>query len=161
MSDFLQQHKALVGVIIAALVIISAVVNLRSKPKVPRQWYFDLGSQQLFAYDGKELPPITAPSGRVGVKAAVYSCGDCGESDRTIVYLQKFSDEDKHLLEKPTETLAPGVTNDPVPLIASVPADASTEPVWVTVQSSHGEAILGRLSAMQQQCRSSLKACAP
>lgn len=45
-------------------------------------WYLDLDTGKLFLGDTKALPPISAPSGGLGVRAHIYGCDKgCGKLD--------------------------------------------------------------------------------
>jgi len=58
-----------------------------------RAWFFDLNTNQLFVDDVRAIPPITAPSGpRAGVRAYVFTCGDCNDAkQRFIGYLETYT----------------------------------------------------------------------
>lgn len=89
-----------ISVAVAALVVAGIVVaigggdgrkstSLSAREKL---WFYDLGSKELFAGPAKERPPVKATSGEDGVRAYVFSCGQCSESEQFIGYLENFED---------------------------------------------------------------------
>lgn len=61
-------------------------------------YYYDLNTGELFAALSTEIPPIEAPSGPLpngkpaGVRAFVYSCGDCSDpAQRRVAWLEKYT----------------------------------------------------------------------
>lgn len=102
---------AIVGSIVILLVsgvLFGRFAAEQSKPaRAPTAhvWYYDLGADKLFEAEADELPPIAAPSdlgadGKAsdsdsrGVRAAVYSCGDCADAKtRFIFYIEKYTPE--------------------------------------------------------------------
>jgi hypothetical protein len=67
-------------------------------------WFYDLNTKTLFEGPREGIMPIDAPSGalkdgpadlggKAGVKAWVYSCGECTEKDQFIGYLQYHPQE--------------------------------------------------------------------
>lgn len=71
-------------------------------------YYYDLGSGELFVDWSNEIPPVKAPSGPdannmpQGVRAYVFSCGDCSdESQRFVGWLETYTPEVKQMLLTP------------------------------------------------------------
>jgi len=102
--------RAAIGV---ALIILAGSLGVILKLVVPHSqagpvdaYFYDVGSGELFTASNGNVPPIEAPSGKEGVKAHVFSCGDCGDPDqRFIAYLEKYTAEYKQKLRE--EQLVP------------------------------------------------------
>lgn len=94
--QWLNQHPAMASLLLAVVLLGSVgVATLRGGRDIPtQQWFYDLGTGELFAADGNLLAPIDAPSGPAkGLEAAVFSCGDCGDSaQRFIGYFVFYTD---------------------------------------------------------------------
>lgn len=136
----------------------------REAPAVPaptHEWYYDLGSKQLFVVAKGQTPPVEAPSGfkqadgsEGGVRAYVYSCGTCGDtSSHFVAYLESYSPEAKKAL---TEMSSPQPGGRPQgALLAAVQGDgqfvASPETgQWTPIATPAGQDIVG---SAQKQCQ--------
>lgn len=97
--NWINQHSMMVTVVMLAVIALSVTAILwpgggRSRPLRRPIYFYDLGTGSLFVAPNTEVPPITAPSGKMGVRAYVYSCGDCGdEAQRFIGYLETYTPE--------------------------------------------------------------------
>jgi len=84
-------------VIAVAAIGVAAAVTFRPKAKpsviVGSQYFYDLGDNKLYTEKPGAEAPVVAPSGKVGVAAAVFACGSCeSESARFTAYLTRNSD---------------------------------------------------------------------
>ena len=81
-----RRKVAYFGAVVLAVCALSAVgvsLKLTNRGNKPTGfWYLDLNTGKLFLADTKELPPIPAPSGGLGVRAHVYGCDKgCGRTN--------------------------------------------------------------------------------
>ncbi len=112
-------------------------------------YFYDLSTGELFAASPSRLPPIAAPSdtgGNLqGVRAYVYACGDCSDSQpREIGYLMMYTSQYALAIEKlgRGETLTAeetGYTVDPQThtLVRRVDDER-----WSTLASREGQRIM-------------------
>lgn len=95
LRDAIQKSPA-VGVVIAV-----AVIGLAAWLAVGRddgrratppsgQWFYELSSGRLIVADIAAIPPIQGAEGGESVRARVYGCGSCKESDRKVAILEKY-----------------------------------------------------------------------
>jgi hypothetical protein len=101
---------AVVAVLLCLAAGIAARYFLREPAPLtgPGEYYYDLSTGKTFLAPGGLVPPITAPSAatvdghEAGVRAAVFSCGDCKDAgSQTVVYVEMLSpDVRKAWLEK-------------------------------------------------------------
>lgn len=121
-------------------------------------WFYDVGRKDVFSTGLDQLPPIDAPSGAKtpdgapgGVRAHVYSCGDCG-SGRFTGYVERYTPEVKAKRIEASqkygsrpEALSPaalrqaGLQEHEGHLVAS--PDAPEQ--WLAADSPEGQAIIG------------------
>lgn len=78
------------------------------KPRIVDVYYYDLGTGELFLAKSNEIPPIDAPSGPGpnntprGVRAYVFSCGDCSDKSQQFVgWLEMYTPDAKRALTSP------------------------------------------------------------
>jgi len=109
----LLDRRSAIGALIGALLIGGAVYYIASffRPVpvyVTYDYFYDLGSGEVFVADSTLVAPFPAPSGKsgprgepLGVEAAVFSCGDCSDPQkRYLGYLQQYLPEaQKKILE--------------------------------------------------------------
>lgn len=107
MRHWLNMHTVTVTifsniVLLCALTVIVLYVKPRAVPPWPMAYYYDLSTDSVFVARTGELPPVFTPQSRGygkrnGVRAYVFSCGDCSKNDtkRFIGYLEAFTDETK------------------------------------------------------------------
>jgi len=69
-------------------------------------WYYDLNTGELFPEKSNRIPPVETPSGPVGsqdmpagVRAYVFSCGECTRDEMYIGWLEMFTKEAKEKIE--------------------------------------------------------------
>jgi len=75
-------------------------------------YFYDMNTGELFNAASNEFPPIQSPTDEgdqlSGVKAHVYSCGDCGDkSSRFIGYLERYTPEAKAKMEAARDSEQP------------------------------------------------------
>lgn len=108
-------------------------------------WFYDVGSGELFAASADQHPPIAAPSGGEGVRAVVYSCTSCDDAEsRSIASLFKYTDEaQKRLIQAGSRASAQLI--DEVSregrLLALVPQDGD-DPQWIGMDHPQAMAVL-------------------
>ncbi len=151
LRDLLQ--KPAVGGGTAVALIVGAVVYTvffsgpdYTGPKVETAYhYFDLKSNQLIEGPMDKFAPITAPSGGEGVRAYVYSCGDCADpASRFIAYFFKNSPAAKKLLEDSADMT--GGENYKAWYDGQLVRKPDGEE-WVNIHSPEGVAIAGAAKA--------------
>lgn len=81
------------------------------KPRIVDVYYYDLGTGKLFLAKSNQIPPIESPSGPgpnnipQGVRAYVFSCGDCGDKTQQFVgWLEMYTPDAKQALTGPRDT---------------------------------------------------------
>jgi hypothetical protein len=103
-TALVRQHQwALCALVIGGIGLATVPGALRASdaPVVTKPaplWFYDLGTEKLFAGPADALAPIAAPSGGAdaGMRAHVFSCGSCGDPLQTrIGFLEKQSDAAK------------------------------------------------------------------
>ena len=158
----------------AVLVLVASVLMIVRQARGPQlppmpthEWFYDLNSQKLFSVPIGKTPPIDAPSGPgrdgtpAGVRAYVYSCGTCSESERFIGYLESYPPQVKQRIEQREAQMRAGQP----PEIPSSPADVDLDmdirtglasvvrrpdqPEWVSIRSDAGKKLI---SEALQRC---------
>jgi hypothetical protein len=122
-------------------------------------YFYDLGSDQvnpidrLFPADANEVPPIGAPSGKLmpdgtpaGVKAWVFSCGNCGDRASLFVgYLESGTKEYRDALIQFRKATKGGQQVTVPPLVMSHRGQFLSLPDnirWFEYASSTGQKII-------------------
>lgn len=148
-------QKDLIKLVIAAVALLVGVglivargggPDRRGVPGPEAHFYYDLDTGELFTESVTRTPPITAPSGGEGVRAFVFTCGQCASSQLVIGYLQKLSgqaieatdqltnvDEDKR---HPLYAQIQGGT------FVAVAPEAGQPPRWLPAVSPESKAII-------------------
>lgn len=114
-------------------------------------WFYDVGSGELFTAPANQHPPIAAPSGSEGVRAIVYACTSCDdEAQRGIANLFKYTDEAQQRLvdagSRASAQLIDEVSREGR-LIAFVPKDGD-EPQWIGMDHPHAMTVLEQINAV-------------
>ncbi len=103
--DFLNRWPKTTGLIAAGASILAVgfliIHSIRSNQRPKGDlWFYDVKAKRLFPASDLSVPPIDTPSGsRTGVRAQVFSCGDCSESSRFIAYLEMLTPDGKRAVE--------------------------------------------------------------
>lgn len=142
----------IVGVL--GLGLASAIVNWPQKSTpLPSVYFYDLGTNQVYIEPPGTTPPVTAPSGKMGVVAAMYSCGSCDDSsERFIGYLQMETPEYKKAMET-SQPITPEQSSNGV-LLRKVDSDA-----WFVRESEAGQKLFDALMARCPE--GTLQVCTP
>lgn len=113
--EWLNRNPAIAGMIAVAVVVVAViVVTLSSRGPTPLygalSYYYDLNTATLLVdRAGRETPfetesGPTADGDPAGVRAIVFSCGDCHEEDeRFPAYLRKSGPEGQTLIRRPDD----------------------------------------------------------
>lgn len=147
LRETIQEKQAVVAIVAVVLIAVGVFLmrgSERGKTSGIRYIYFyDLGSNELYATGLQTRPPAPAPSGSQGVKAYVYSCGKCTPSQQFIGYLESYSERDRQMLERggdmPSDQAA-NLAAAIVPQVAAEP-DKGAEPQWVPASTAEGRKI--------------------
>lgn len=87
---------AAVGLVLIALLYVFVFANFGNERQLTEaEFFYDIQQKRLFTARPTPWTPIDAPSGaKNGVKAYVYSCGECSDKDkRFIAFLEMYTDE--------------------------------------------------------------------
>ena len=109
LREWMNQNSAVVTIIAVVLLLVSlGVIIMTLTPSSPNRvvevYFMDTADGQLFVEKSNQLPPIVAPSGKEGVRAFVFSCGDCGdEASRYVGWLETYTAEAKKAITGTTE----------------------------------------------------------
>lgn len=102
--DWLNNNSTVVtAAAICVLVVALGVMLLTQRgpgPGALRDAYFwDLETQEPFVASITEVPPIEAPSGGRGVRAYLYTCGEC-TPEEWFGHLETYTEEAKEYYER-------------------------------------------------------------
>ena len=98
---------AVVAVVVLAIVLL--IIVWPGGPSGPGgasgQYFFDLTTNEPFVAPIDALPPIDSPSGGkdMGVRAVYMTCGGCGEDERFLGWLERYTPQAKQLYLKTVE----------------------------------------------------------
>lgn len=88
---------------VVVLVLALAVLYFQARPAGDLGgrpvYYLDLETREFFTDRLDAIPPITAPSGGRGVRAHLYSCGEC-EPGEWFGYLETYTEEARRIYEE-------------------------------------------------------------
>lgn len=153
--DFLNRWPKTTGVIaIGAFILAIGFLithyvhsNQRTKGDL---WFYDVKAKRLFPASDLSVPPINSPSGPgTGVRAQVFSCGDCSEQNRFIAYLEMLTPDGKQAVEAQMKSSGSqtgiGFALEKLPFAVLV--RSPDDEAWYPQSSSEGQAIVdaGRL----------------
>ena len=106
MNELLNRHpKAAASMAVIALIGAVAFMfySQATKNRRPKGdlWYYNTETRELFPESDLSVPPIDTVSGpNTGVRAYVYSCGDCSDPDqRYVAYLEYLVPRAKKAVE--------------------------------------------------------------
>ncbi len=146
--------KVVVLVVVAVIAVGYSIKTVMSGQGPPRGaalptsvWYYDLATGELFAEEPGQAPPIMAPSGeKTGVLAKVYTCGQCTESERFVLSLEKYTEQGAALLAQaasssPEEAAKLQMQIGQARLVAAVPSAPGQDVRWLPAVSPMGNAV--------------------
>ncbi len=120
-------------------------------------YYYDLQSGELFAGPTDAIGTIEAPSGGDGVRAFVYTCGECTQDELVVGYIQRLNDKAVEAtrqldqVEEERRQAMYGVIQQGT-FVASKP-EAGAAPQWVSSTQPNGATIM---QAFQSICKGKL-----
>jgi hypothetical protein len=167
--EWLNNNSAVVTVVAVVILIISLAVIIWYNQRGPSQpgqiavYYYDLSAGKLITAKQNDIPPIDIKSGAgMGVKAYVYSCGECSDASKRFVgYLEKLTDEAKkaRLEQIANPNAASGARRRDL-TNAGTMIRREKEGEWVAIDSDEGRAILNEL---REKCATgeTLRQCLP
>ncbi len=105
LRQWLNQNSMIVTIITVVVLVMSiAAIFMTTRPPAliaMPVYMYDVEANQLFSGSSDDIPPIAAPSGKIGVRAYVFSCTDCSvESERFLGYLEMYTPEAKTRLQR-------------------------------------------------------------
>ncbi len=152
---------ALLVLLVAVVAIIRQTRRSYLPPVITHDWYCDLNTHTLFSTATGQTPPIAAPSGaaadglEAGVRAHVFTCSKCTESERSIGWLETYTPEMKQrLLElrqpasKERPRPGPQLTMAEIMLETDLRTGMTSlikrpdDPNWVPIKSPEGQQII-------------------
>ncbi len=80
---------AVVGLCIAVYFLITSGTPTHGQRQV---WYVNLETKEIFKDSAYVASPITTADGHEAMRVCLYTCGNCNESDRFILYYEKNTD---------------------------------------------------------------------
>lgn len=98
-GEFIDQRMmyVLIGIVVIVILMGLFVVIPRAQREGPEpefNYFLDTSTGELFSVSSIEPPPVSAPSGGVGLRAYVFSCESCDEPDsRFVGYVERFTRE--------------------------------------------------------------------
>ncbi|MFW6059506.1 MAG: hypothetical protein ACODAQ_04960 [Phycisphaeraceae bacterium] len=96
--EWINNNSVITTVVAAVLLVVALSVvamQLRGPTYQPTEVYFwDLGTEEPFVLTSDQTPPVEAPSGDRGVRAHLYTCGEC-TPDEWFGYLETLTKEAK------------------------------------------------------------------
>jgi len=159
-------QRSMITAIAAVVVLVAALWSItcqlrggRRAPAGSREvYYYDVNTNSVFASDAASIPPIDAPSGKpgpdgvpAGVRAHIYSCGACNESDWFIAYLQRYTLEARQRIlelrqQSDTGEMAEDIYMEMSELEMSTLIADPDELNWVPIESEEADAIRSQLA---------------
>ncbi len=128
--------------------------------RVVEVYFMDTADGSIFTDKSDQLPPITAPSGKHGVRAFVFACGDCGdEANRFVGWLETYTPEAKKAIETPAAGPEGGMANYELVENGHLVASPDSNGKWIKANSKDGFMLMDKI---QGKCgNQALKPCFP
>lgn len=132
---------SILAVLSVAIYLVYPWLNAHRPISVQRAYYYDLRDGSLFTSEISLPPPIVRPgepagASATGVRAYVFSCATCGESERVIGYLLKLSDSGRRKYdESPAAKLGFFAAPPPLATFTSMPGFGGDQDVGLVVAS--------------------------
>ena len=92
--DWINNNSAVVtvGAVVVLVLALGFIIYQNSGSMTPRvvdMYYYDMNTGEIFLGQSDQVPPIDAPSGLAdgqpaGLRAYVFSCGECPSSDQIV-----------------------------------------------------------------------------
>lgn len=152
LREWMNQNSAVVTIIAVVLLLVSlGVIIMTLTPKnnlrVVDVYFMDTADGSLFVDKSDKLAPVVAPSGKDGVRAFVFSCGDCGdEKSHFVGWLETYTPEAKKAIEAPVEDPEAGMGNYEVIEKGHMVADPVNKK-WYMSNSEEGYKIMDMMEA--------------
>jgi hypothetical protein len=154
-------------VLLCALITIVYQIRPKAAPPWPMAYYYDLSTDGVFVARTTEFPPIFTPQSRGygkrnGVRAYVFSCGDCSKKDpqRYIGFLEAYTNEAKQALEN-AGGYSPGGSKAPGPLMPDVMYMMSSDGHLVASPDKHDKWVNANTDEGRAIMTDALKKCGP
>jgi len=148
--DAMQKNPA-VAAVVAVLILVIVIGYVARSSKGPRNpdtigaYFYDLSTGRLFTAPPDSIAPITAPDGGEGqgVRAYVYSCGLCSESELMILYIGKLTEKAAAAVRQAEDFAGPegDMIRRQGEYVAKPPAPGA-EPQWVLEASPDGQTLV-------------------
>ena len=141
-----KKQLTLLLVVLAVVLFLVARKPASGRPE-GQLWFYNEITGQLFASSDSSIPPIETTSGPgTGVRAWVFSCGDCANPDeRFIGYLEKMHPNTKKIMDE--EIAKTGASMGIGQLIdkysSGILVRSPNKKNWVPRISPAGQAIIG------------------
>jgi hypothetical protein len=154
LREWMNQNSAVVTIIAVVLLLVSlGVIIMTLTPKNPARvvdvYFMDTSDGSLFVDKSDQLPPVAAPSGKDGVRAFVFSCGDCGdEASRFVGWLETYTPDAKKAISAPSDNPEAGMDNYEVVENGHMVCDPVSKK-WVMANSEQGFKIMDMI---QNKC---------
>lgn len=178
LRNFLNNNSSLATILAVVLLLISlGVIILQTRNANSHEavgvYFYDMSSGQLFAAGSDQVPPISTPSGAdSGVRAHVFSCGDCPnnlvgmnaeqvkETGAFIAYLEQLTPRGKEAYLASIQPVAPGAEEPPfVDTTEHTLVRRVEDTKWERVNSREGSQIQSSVDACENGIPA--RACLP
>lgn len=105
-------------------------------------YFYDLNTQKIFRDDAQAIPPIDTESGAgAGVRAMVVTCGGCGEDERFVAWMERYTPEGKKkALAYQAQMRAHPSSDIPEPT-GGQEIRSGKDPTWYPSESPRGQQI--------------------
>ncbi|MFG0249166.1 MAG: hypothetical protein ACF8OB_09795 [Phycisphaeraceae bacterium JB051] len=114
--------------------------------RVVEVYFMDTADGSIFTAKSDQLPPITAPSGKHGVRAFVFACGDCGdEANRFIGWLETYTPEAKKAIYQPVTGPEGGMAKFEMIENGHLIAAPDSTGVWIKANSKDGFMLMDKI----------------
>lgn len=83
-------------VLVAIIIIVTSGGEASTRQLTKGTFFYDTATKALFVAEVDAIPPIAPPGGgdsKAGVRAYVYSCGECTAEARFVGYVETYPDD--------------------------------------------------------------------
>ena len=141
-----KKQLTLLLVVLAVVLFLVARKPASGRPE-GQLWFYNEITGQLFAASDLSIPPIKTTSGPgTGVRAWVFSCGDCANPDeRFIGYLEKMHPNTKKIMDEEIAktSVSMGIGKLIDKYSSGILVRSPNKKNWVPRNSPAGQAIIG------------------